>query len=79
MLTYEEMATLLTQIEACLNSRPLSALSDDPADITALTPGHFLIGSTLKAVPEPSLLDVTMSRLSRWQQLQQMRDHFWTR
>ncbi|KMQ86702.1 hypothetical protein RF55_14258 [Lasius niger] len=74
--TYEEMATLLTQIEACLNLRPLSALSDDPADLTALTPGHFLIDSALKAVPEPLLLDVTMSRLSRWQQLLQMRDHF---
>jgi len=44
-LTYEEMATLLAQVEACLNSRPLQALTDDPDDLTALTPGHFLIGS----------------------------------
>ncbi|XP_076686078.1 uncharacterized protein LOC143378149, partial [Andrena cerasifolii] len=42
-LTYEEMTTLLAQIEACLNSRPLQPLSDDPGDVTALTPGHFLI------------------------------------
>ncbi|XP_029155196.1 uncharacterized protein LOC114928280 [Nylanderia fulva] len=78
-LTYEEMATLLSQIEACLNSRPLQPLSDDPEDVAALTPGHFLIGSALSAVPEPSLEREPSARLSRWQLLQQMRDHFWSR
>ncbi|XP_029670940.1 uncharacterized protein LOC115240111 [Formica exsecta] len=78
-LTYEEMSTLLTQIEACLNSRPLQALSDDPDDLAALTPGHFLVGSALNALPEPSLLETPIGRLSRWQQLQRMRDHFWAR
>ncbi|XP_025270835.1 uncharacterized protein LOC112639871 [Camponotus floridanus] len=78
-LTFEEMSTFLTQVEACLNSRPLQALSDDPEDLAALTPGHFLVGAALTAVPEPSLLDEPTSRLSRWQLLQKMRDHFWER
>lgn len=43
-LTFEEMSTLLAQIEACLNSRPLQALSND---LAALISGHFLIGSAL--------------------------------
>jgi hypothetical protein len=46
-LTYEEMYTLLTGIEACLNSRPLCPLTDDPNDVDVLTPGQFLIGAPL--------------------------------
>jgi hypothetical protein len=77
-LTYEEMATLLTQVEACLNSQPLGPLTDDPEDLAALTPRHFLIGVAPTVIPEPSLLDTTTSRLSRWQHLQHMRDQFWS-
>ena len=44
--TYEEMTTLLHQIEACLNSRPLQSMSDDPGDLNPLTTGHFLIWRT---------------------------------
>ncbi|XP_011686436.1 PREDICTED: uncharacterized protein LOC105449132 [Wasmannia auropunctata] len=78
-LTFEEMSTLLAQIEACLNSRPLRALSDDPDDLSALTPGHLLIGAPLLAIPESQLIERTDSSLSRWQHLQKMRDHFWQR
>ncbi|XP_025266779.1 uncharacterized protein LOC112638780 [Camponotus floridanus] len=78
-LTYEEMATLLTQVEACLNSRPLQPLTDDPDDLAALTPGHFIIGAPLVAVPEPSLTSEKDTALSRWRLLQKMRDHFWER
>ncbi|XP_070855575.1 uncharacterized protein [Drosophila suzukii] len=47
--TYEELATVLIRIEACLNSRPLCPLTADPDDLEALTPAHFLIGDTLLA------------------------------
>ena len=40
-LTFEEFATLAASIEACLNSRPLSPLSLDAADVSALTPGPY--------------------------------------
>ncbi|KMQ84485.1 hypothetical protein RF55_17667 [Lasius niger] len=78
-LTFEEMSTLLAQVEACLNSRPLEALSEDPDDISALTPGHFLVGTALNAVPEPSLTATPENRLTRWQLVQRMRQHFWDR
>lgn len=56
-LIFEEMSTLLAQVEACLNSRSLQTLSDDPENLATLTPGHFLVGSALTAISEPSLLN----------------------
>ncbi|XP_055618639.1 uncharacterized protein LOC129763518 [Toxorhynchites rutilus septentrionalis] len=78
-LTYEELYTTLTQIEAVLNSRPLASCSDDPNDYTAITPAHFLIGHELQAVAEPSYLNLKQNMLSRWQLVQTMVQHFWRR
>jgi len=65
--TYEELCTLLAQIEACLNSRPLCALSDDSFNPTYFSPGHFLIGKPLTQIPAADYTDVKCNRLSRWQ------------
>lgn len=76
-LTFEELSTLLTQIEACLNSRPLSPLSNDPRDLEPLTPAHFLVGEPLVAYPEKDLTDVSLHCLTRWQLIQRMTQTFW--
>jgi len=60
-----------------LNSRPISSLSDDPSDLSALTPGYFLIGRPLVALPEKSVLDIDANRLSRWQFVQAMQEQIW--
>lgn len=78
-LTIAEMTTILTQIEAILNSRPLTALSEDPNDLRALTPGHFLIGEHLLAYPEQDLQEIPVDRLSRWQHVEQLRQRLWSR
>lgn len=76
-LTYEEMNTLVIQIVAFLNSRPLCPITNDPEDFAVLTPGHFLTGEALLAAPEPSILDVNEHRLTRWQRIQQLQQSFW--
>lgn len=73
------MATVLTQIEAIMNSRPLTPISDDPRDLEALTPGHFLIESSIASLPEVDVQEIPINRLSRWQHVEQIRQRFWSR
>ncbi|XP_055924888.1 uncharacterized protein LOC129956901 [Argiope bruennichi] len=79
VLTFEELTTLVTQIEAVLNSRPLCPLSADPADLQPLTPGHFLVGAPLLSIPEPSDSLTNISLSSRWSLIQSLRSKFWKR
>lgn len=76
-LNFEEMSTVFSKIEAILNSRPLFSESNDPEDVNAITPGHFLIGRPLNALVEPNYCDVNTNRLKRWQIMQQITQHFW--
>lgn len=78
-LTCEEMSTLLTQIEATLNSHPLCPLSDDPTDFEALTPSHFLTLELSTSLPEPNLENVPLSKLQRWRLTTDIHRHFWVR
>lgn len=74
--TFEEFTTLLARIEACLNSRPLSPMTDNPSDLNPLTPGHFLIGNTLLSPPEPEVSSEKLSYQNRWQKLKVLHHYF---
>lgn len=78
-MTYEELNTVVIQVEACLNSRPLCLLSSDPSDLKALTPGHFLTGDSLVAIPEPDVTATPMNRLNRWRRVTQAFQQIWSR
>ncbi|KYN50043.1 hypothetical protein ALC62_00070, partial [Cyphomyrmex costatus] len=78
-LRYDELYTLLVQIEAVLNSRPLTPMSNDPQDLNVLTPAHFLIGCPLTSYPESDLNSLPINRLSRWQRVEQLKHQFWRR
>ncbi|GBN44277.1 hypothetical protein AVEN_211376-1 [Araneus ventricosus] len=77
VLNFEELTTLVTQIEAILNSRPLCPLSVDPTDLQPLTPGHFLVGSSLLSFPEQNTAVGSLS--SRGNLLQDLKAKFWSR
>lgn len=81
VLTYEELNTVLHQVEATLNSRPLGAMSSDPNDYRTLTAGHFLTLEPLVTIPSPkdATNDVKMSSQKRWSLILQIQQHFWTR
>lgn len=74
--TFEEFATILASIESCLNSRPLTPLSDDQDDLAALTPGHFLIGSSLLTPAEPEEIPSKTALLNRWRKVKIIQQEF---
>lgn len=78
-LTYEELATAMIEIEAILNSRPISPLSSDPSDFEALTPGHFLIGSALCALPDRDVSTNNIDQLQYWARISAIKQRFWER
>jgi len=77
--TIEEMMTVLAKIGACLNSRPLCPMSNNPDDLEVLTPGHFLIGRPLNAVPHPDVTSLKWNSMDRWQKVHQIAQLFWER
>lgn len=73
-LTFEEFSTLLTQLEACLNSRPLCAITEDPDDINYLTPSHFLASG-----PVLSIIETERDERTRWYLTQKIFQDVWKR
>ncbi|XP_053681565.1 uncharacterized protein LOC128732344 [Sabethes cyaneus] len=69
-VSFEHLTTILAQIESLMNSRPLLPMSEDPNNLAALTPRHFLTGSSLLALPDPDHRDIPENRLDHFQKLQ---------
>lgn len=80
-LRYDELETVLVEVEAVLNSRPSEPYtSTDPDAIELLTPGHFLIGRPLLA-PPPTTVDNTdkPQLLKRWSYIQRLTKDLWVK
>ncbi|KFM71285.1 Hypothetical protein in type-1 retrotransposable element R1DM, partial [Stegodyphus mimosarum] len=76
-LTFEEMETTLTEIEAVINSRPLCHIYEQPSE-----PAHFLVGKRLTSLPHPLITGSESKRRMLTKKLkyrQQAINHFWKR
>ena len=51
LLSFPDIVTIVTEVEAVLNSRPLTYLHPDIEDNPPLTPAHFLCGYRLTTLP----------------------------
>ncbi|XP_060771124.1 uncharacterized protein LOC132881998 [Neoarius graeffei] len=75
----ELLHTFICEVEAILNSCPLTTVSDSPTDLEPLTPNHFLLLKGQPLLP-PGLFDKTdVYSKKRWKQVQYLADLFWKR
>ena len=79
-LNFKEVATVLTQIEACLNNHPLGVIPHyNDEGIEVLTHGHFLIGHPIEAIPNHDFSYSPISLLCCWYLCEALVQHFWKR
>ena len=83
-LSYDELNTVIIQIEAVLNARPLTYLYTDSIE-EALTPSHLIIGRRILNLPDTFLEEDEDAQVtgktarSRQFYLSQVLTHYWKR
>ena len=75
-LNDEVLETVFCEIESIANGRPLTKLSDDPSDVTPLTPNHLLLLKQGAVLP-PGRFNPNDIFRRRWRQVQSIADQFW--
>lgn len=76
-LLYYEFNSILIQIEAALNSRPLHPLTNDPDTEEVITPSHLLVGYGINTLPEIDLTPQSYDHLRRFEKMQHIYQVFW--
>ncbi|CAB4006026.1 Tyrosine- phosphatase Lar [Paramuricea clavata] len=82
LLLFTELTTVLVKIEAVINSRPLTTVSDNVNDDTPITPAHLAIGRSLVNLPDAmEEIELTDSErtIRRYLYQQKLVNHFWKR
>ncbi|XP_058809946.1 uncharacterized protein LOC131675118 [Phymastichus coffea] len=75
----EVLVTLLIEIEHMVNSRPMTHVSVDPQDEEALTPNHFLFGSSSGHVQIDRYEAETLNPRKTYEIAQHLANGFWKR
>ena len=77
-VTDDTLLTMFCEVEAIVNSRPLSVVSSDVNDVSPVTPNMLLnMGSSPNALVNPE--DAVNYSRCRWKQVQHIADQFWNR
>ncbi len=73
------MLTVLTDIGAIINSRPLTYVGDDIRDGIVVTPSLLTSNRNLTTVPDNVGVGPQVTLTDRYRHLQRLQNHFWNR
>ena len=79
MLTRSQLALVMTEIEAIVNNRPLCVTSNDPSDLTPITPMELINGRKLDQLPDPNNRINVTNFAHLWRKRQSILNQFWKR
>ena len=84
LLTETEFYTILTDVEASINLRPLSSTSEnfDDKSILPLTPSHIMLGRAFDVLPNGMHKRVEVKKKSKsvgesWKETMKISNKFW--
>ena len=78
-LSFLGLTTVLCEVEAVVNSRPLACLRTDPMAPTPITPGHLMTGRLLTTIPDASVKTTeNPTVLDRMRHQQALTRSFWS-
>lgn len=75
----EVLQTFLLESEYLVNTRPLTHVAVDPDCEEALTPMHFILGSSSGRPIPATLTDRDIIGRDNWRRAVRLTDHFWSR
>lgn len=78
-LTHEVLSTLMAEVTAIVNNRPLVAISSDPSAPEILTPSTLLTQKTLSLKRTPGNFVPQDLFTKQWRQVQFLANRFWSR
>ena len=78
-LTDDELQTAIMEVEALMNSRPLTYEGADPRDEPVSTPNHFLVGQLGGQLAPQVTNDIAFNPRKRWRLIQNLVKVFWKR
>ena len=78
-MTDDVLMTAMRLVEQTLNARPITPASDDPEDLEALTPNHFILGRAIVSIPFITIAEVYSNHRKMFRSCKANEDMIWQR
>ncbi|XP_067375320.1 uncharacterized protein [Channa argus] len=78
-LTHEVLSTLMAEVCAIINARPIAPISSDPESPFLLTPAMILTQKTSSSYPPPGTFGTSDLYHKQWKRVQHLANMFWDR